>query len=128
MQAFVYSIIIANVSANPKTLITLEYPIMNFLGKISYGLYVYNMIIICLLSYFIKDLLTSIQSPILSYTVLYGAGIGTTLLVSYISYYWIEIKFLKLKSRYSNIESTNSKVPRHSMEKVSQQYLRIETE
>lgn len=108
MHAFVYSIIIANVSSNPKTLISLEYPVMNFLGKISYGLYVYNMIIICLLGYFLKDFVSSIESPLLGYLSIYALGIGTTLLVSYFSYYWIEIKFLKLKSRYSNIESTNS--------------------
>jgi peptidoglycan/LPS O-acetylase OafA/YrhL len=125
-HAFVYSILIANVSANPKTLITLEYRIMNFLGKISYGLYVYNMIIICLLSYFLKDFVSSISSPFLSYAFLYATGIGLTIIISYFSYYWIEIKFLKLKSRYSNIESTNTRDGRDTSVSTNKELLGLE--
>jgi peptidoglycan/LPS O-acetylase OafA/YrhL len=84
------------------------------------------MIIICLLSYFLKDFVSSISSPFLSYAFLYATGIGLTIIISYFSYYWIEIKFLKLKSRYSNIESTNTRDGRDTSVSTNKELLGLE--
>jgi peptidoglycan/LPS O-acetylase OafA/YrhL len=109
MHAGVYAILIANVSANPKTFITLENGIFNFLGKISYGLYIYNMIVIFLAAYFLKDFIATLDSDLYKYLIIFGTSIGFTVLISYISYYQFELRFLKMKAKYSKIHSTNSK-------------------
>jgi peptidoglycan/LPS O-acetylase OafA/YrhL len=109
MHALVYAILIINVSANPNTYITLENKIFNFLGKISYGMYVYNMLLIFLAGYFMKDILTTIDSDLNKYLLMYSVVIILTVLISYLSFYFLEARVLRLKSKYSNIHSTNSK-------------------
>lgn len=78
--------------------INLENKIFNFLGKISYGLYVYHWLIIL---FFINILHYLEISNILLYNVLlYVLVLSTTILVSWFSYEKIEKPFLKLKNKY----------------------------
>lgn len=107
IHSFFYAIIIVNVSTNPKSLINLENSLLNFLGRISYGIYVYHMIIIYLLSYFLKDIIQHIKIPFIEYLVVYFLIYFFTILVAFISYKYFESKFLLLKLKYSKIKSTN---------------------
>jgi len=109
MHAFVYAVLIANVSSNPKTLISLENKVLDFLGKISYGLYIYNMIVIFLVGYFLKDFLPTIDDTRYQYVIIYLMSVSFTVMISYFSYFFFEVRFLKMKGRFSKIHSTNSK-------------------
>jgi len=108
IDAIFFIIIILNISSNPKSLISLENKVFNFLGKISYGIYMYHMIVIFIS---IKILNTSNlieENYIIFNVVLYILSLGITILVSNISYIYLEKRFLSLKSRYSNIETSNN--------------------
>jgi len=47
----VFITIILNVSGNPRSWIKLENPILNYLGKISYGVYMFHPIIIFIMAW-----------------------------------------------------------------------------
>jgi peptidoglycan/LPS O-acetylase OafA/YrhL len=80
-----------------------ENKIFNYLGKISYGLYMYHFMVIpfCIsiyVNYF------RINSSLMENLILYGTIILLTILTSAISYQFFEKGFIKLKSRYSPIK------------------------
>jgi peptidoglycan/LPS O-acetylase OafA/YrhL len=92
---------ILNVSQNPNSLIYLEQKIIHYLGKISYGVYIYHpaVIVLCVNSihyFFGKEL------PSLTFNVLlYSSAVLITVLVCEISYRFIETPLLKLKDRFN---------------------------
>lgn len=101
LHALFFIIVILNVSSNPKSFLKLENRFFNFLGRISYGIYMYHLIII----YFtIKMLMIyEIYSKLLLYTI----SILITCIVSYISYIIFEKRFLNLKKKFAILKSTN---------------------
>jgi peptidoglycan/LPS O-acetylase OafA/YrhL len=74
-----------------------EQPALVYLGKISYGLYVYHFAILWLLSH-----LPAVMPdrPTVSYAIAVAAALGATVLVSAVSYAVVETPFLRLKDRY----------------------------
>ena len=78
--------------------INLEYRWLNFLGKISYGIYVYHWLVILMmfkcLSYF------EIENNILINLIIYLGTIGVTFLMAYLSYNYFEKFFLKIKVKF----------------------------
>jgi peptidoglycan/LPS O-acetylase OafA/YrhL len=90
---------ILNVSTIPKSLVNLENPAIDFLGKISYGLYVYNAPVILALS----------RLKIFSYPAqIYVAAPAATVVVAALSYYLFEKRFIEMKRGASVILSQNS--------------------
>jgi peptidoglycan/LPS O-acetylase OafA/YrhL len=106
LYAIIFIIIILNVSTNPKTLIKLDHPVLNWLGKISYGIYVYHMIAI-IIGFKIFRMLFQV-SPGREY-IAYVLVIATTLIIAQISYNYFESWFLIKKSKFAVIQSTNVK-------------------
>jgi peptidoglycan/LPS O-acetylase OafA/YrhL len=92
---------ILNVSQNPNSLIYLEQKIIHYLGKISYGVYIYHpaVIVFCVNSihYFLGKNLSSLTFNIL----LYSSAILITILVCELSYRYIETPLLKLKDKFN---------------------------
>jgi peptidoglycan/LPS O-acetylase OafA/YrhL len=87
-------------------LINLETGIMDFLGKISFGIYVYHPLIIFLLS---KILCNIAIVPVFKYPIVFLSIFLVTILVAYISYTFFEKKFLKMKLNYSTVISSGSR-------------------
>ena len=84
--------LIVNVSVNPKRLINLESPILNYLGKISYGIYMYHSIAIYIVSFiFIKYLGNYQNFHLLSISLV----LGLTILFASTSYFLLERKILE---------------------------------
>ena len=84
---------------NPKSIINLESKVLRFLGDISYGIYMYHMLIIFGIIIFLKDYfltINSINSSIIFYLVL----TIIVILVSYLSKRFFEDYFLSFKNRY----------------------------
>lgn len=107
IHSIIYVIIILNVSTNPQSIISLENKVMNFLGKISYGMYVYHMSIIVLLSFIWKKYFYQVSPHWMNYVIVYFLVIGCTIVVSFLSYKYLESYFLSLKPRFSKVASTN---------------------
>lgn len=87
-------------------IINLENRVCDFVGKISFGIYVIHPLLI----FFFVKLIGKFQSQYLqNYLLVYGCVLVATILVAYISYEYYEKWFLKLKSKYTTVKSRNSK-------------------
>lgn len=101
----IFLIIILNISTNKNTILRLENPIFTFLGKISYGLYMYHMMIVGGFIYLVHKYSFFEGFYLLSNFLVYVLILGTTIIVSTISYYFFEKPFLDIKSKYTVITS-----------------------
>jgi len=100
-------VLIINQCSNPKVLINLDKRILNFLGKISFGIYVYHPLIIFLFSKLLNHFF--VQESITKYIFIYSGVITITIGVAYLSYEYFEKYFLNLRNKFAVIPSTNSK-------------------
>ncbi len=101
VNAIFFLIIILNVSSNKSSFIKFENKGFNFLGKISYGIYMYHFIIV----YIVLKLLSTYgfleNITILMNVFIYFLTTILTLIISYLSYEFFEKYFLSLKSKHS---------------------------
>ena len=86
--------------------------IMRLFGKVSYGLYVYHFVVLPLFEkYFHPDTWSHlVGSPIVVVAVFFMITIGSTFLISWISWHLYEKQFLKLK-RFFEPEPRGEAVP-----------------
>lgn len=105
--AIIFMVLILNLAANPRTLINLEYKPLNYLGKISYGLYMYhNFVLTMVLKIFMRSGLVDVGS--IGGGIAYQlVSIGLTIIVSALSYEYFEKWFLGIKGRYTKVQSGN---------------------
>lgn len=104
--AFVFLTLILNVSKNERTLITLEQGLFQFIGRISYGAYLYHIVILFVLASFMNGVF---PDTVLSRVAMMAILIGSTLVISHLSYRYFEMPFLRLKERFMIIRSSNKK-------------------
>jgi peptidoglycan/LPS O-acetylase OafA/YrhL len=86
-------------------IVNLENAVFNFLGRISYGIYVFHPLVIFYYSIVLKKVLP--PSPLSSYLFVYAMILGTTILAAYLSFNYFEKHFLRLKEKYVAVSSTN---------------------
>jgi peptidoglycan/LPS O-acetylase OafA/YrhL len=102
--AVLFLIIIVNVSTNAKTILRLEHPVINWLGRISYGIYVYHLFAIILgFALYRKLFPVAPGYEIIVYVIV----TALTLLMAHISYYYFESWFLHRKEKFAVVPSTN---------------------
>lgn len=66
--------------------------VMQFLGKISYGLYIWHVLAMLLLDHYLKSINLAID---------FGLLVVLTVIISTLSFYWLETPFLKLKKYFN---------------------------
>jgi peptidoglycan/LPS O-acetylase OafA/YrhL len=87
-------------------IVNLENKVFDFIGKISYGIYVLHPLLI----YYCYKLLGKFGSNAISnYLLIYALIITATILIAYLSYELYEKRFLKLKAKYATVKSLNTK-------------------
>jgi peptidoglycan/LPS O-acetylase OafA/YrhL len=91
-----FSIVVVNGALNPRNIFRLETPVLDFLGKISYGIYMYHMMCIGIAFAIVRWLTADV---VVQNILLYILSIGLTILVSWLSFDYFESIFLKLKPR-----------------------------
>jgi len=101
--------LIVNVSAERRKIVSLDLPVFDFLGKISYGIYVYHKLIIFFVARAIASSLPADTGSTIKYALLMTSVSGFTVLVSWLSYTYFEKRFLVLKERFMIVPSTGSK-------------------
>ena len=99
-------VLIINLCSNSRTVIKLDYRLMDFLGKISFGIYVYHPLVIFFAAILLNHLKTSLTVKLF---LIYSSVSLTTILVAYVSYEFYEKRFILLKERYSKVRSTSTK-------------------
>lgn len=115
LYAFIFLVIIVNVSTNPKAIIKLDQPIMNWLGRISYGIYVYHMFAIIIVFNLVEHRLSTSFGSLL---IVYLLVVATTLIVAHLSYQYFESWFLSKKEKFAVVPSTNSKKTEGRSQKI----------
>lgn len=97
--AILFGVLILNLATNPNVILKLEYKPLDYLGKISYGIYMLHpfaiFVSIKLLKLFLID----------NFFIETGTAIFLTIAIAAISYEFLEKKFIKKKLAYSMIVS-----------------------
>jgi peptidoglycan/LPS O-acetylase OafA/YrhL len=98
--------LLINIGANPKSLVNLENSAFSYLGKLSYGLYIYHLFAVVLVLKFLPSLFP-IQdwSLWISYPLILGSILVLTSAVSHLSYRYFESYFLRKKVWFSTVLS-----------------------
>lgn len=99
-------LIMEQVGAKSK-MINMENRFFDFIGKISYGIYVIHPMVIFILSYFWRTLHPTFDLKF-QYVCIYVLTASITILLAHLSYTYYEKPFLKMKDKFSVIKSNNS--------------------
>lgn len=106
LYAILFCLIILNIGNNPNTIFQLEHPVFKYLGKISYGLYMYNYLCVRLamivVQYFYGE---EVLLGMIGNLVFYVLSVGFTIGLSALSYEYFEKPFLKFKHRFTIVQS-----------------------
>ena len=106
LVAFFTTLLILNVTSNPKPILRLEGKTWTFLGSISFGLYVWHPILIQNFS----AIFLPLEIPNLPKQIIYiTVSIAISILMAYISLRLIEKPFLKFKNKFAHV-ATKSRV------------------
>jgi len=96
-------VIIVSQIRNQNKLINLENKVFDFLGKISYGIYMFHPLVLFLLG---KSGIWFAHPQPWNYAIVVVLVTAITILVSTLSYYYFEGWFLNLKKKYTVIEDS----------------------
>ena len=103
--SLVFGIILFNLATNPNSIFHLEIGILKYLGKISYGIYVYHWMVI----YSVLSVIFPLAKSPWAFNILYYTlSMALTLVLAHFSFYRIESIFLRLKHRFAYIQPRKS--------------------
>jgi peptidoglycan/LPS O-acetylase OafA/YrhL len=110
VYSIAFAIIILNVGTNPRTIIKLRGRLLDFLGRISYGMYVLHPFIIILAAIPLKYIIPSVHNKPLQFIIISTFVFPLSVLIAWLSFQYFESGFLKKKKRYMKISSTNTQL------------------
>ncbi|MEL6675579.1 MAG: acyltransferase [Bacteroidota bacterium] len=93
-KGLLFAWIILNVSVNPRKLFGLNLRPLNYLGQISYGIYMYHMIVIYAVSFLSLKVVHLLPGP-LFYLFYVGLVLGLTILIAALSWHVVERHILR---------------------------------
>ena len=99
IYAILFGVLIINFAANPNRIFSMENKILNYLGKVSYGLYIYHYILIIIVLRLCDNF------NIMNNFIYYASSIVLTILVASLSYNFFEKRFIDMKVNYSDVIS-----------------------
>lgn len=104
-----FLVIILNVSTNPKSLVKLQFKWLDYLGKISYGIYMYHLLAIVFVLHVVR-INFNFPSDLNAWQNLtvYAMSSGLTILISALSYHFFESRFIRMKKKVTTIVSGDS--------------------
>lgn len=105
LQSVLFLIVIINVSCNSNSVLKLENKAFVFLGNISYGIYMYHMVVIVGVILLLDKLGIGVDNSLTSQTAMYSLSIGLTILIAWLSYRYFETFFIKLKKKVTVVSS-----------------------
>lgn len=104
VYAVLFALLLVNLAANPKSLVNLENPVFHYLGKISYGLYMYHLVAIALAHHAVRRLGPGHD------LLLHGLSVALTVGLAAVSYEFFESRFIRMKTRFTRVPSGDTVV------------------
>ncbi|MDP2388407.1 MAG: acyltransferase [Bacteroidota bacterium] len=98
--SFMFLVIILNVSTNKSCRVNLSNKVLDYLGQISYGLYMYHLMIIPFVVFVFKTYFSYNGSGIINNILVYSFSILFSVVISSFSYHFIEKYFLGIKRKF----------------------------
>ncbi|MFI5149620.1 MAG: acyltransferase family protein [Bacteroidia bacterium] len=102
VNSLLFAGLILNLAANPKSLLKLENSFFRFMGRISYGLYMFHAICFYLVYYLFRN---SFSGSLSVNIILYVGTFLLTICMAWLSYEFMEKRFLRKKKNFSLILS-----------------------
>lgn len=102
VYAALFATIIVNLAGNPSPLLTLRNPVLLYLGRISYGMYIYHSIGIVAVIQLLQHV--GVSPSYWSVPLYIGAPV-ITIAIAHVSYRYFELQFLQLKERFAKVPS-----------------------
>jgi peptidoglycan/LPS O-acetylase OafA/YrhL len=94
-----FSVVIVTLSYSP--IINIKNKQINYLGKITYGIYVFHPLVMQLIGLILLKLVPKVEMSDITIILLsYGLVFGVTFIVSHFSYQYFEKPFLNLKNKF----------------------------
>lgn len=94
-MGLLYAWLIVNVGANHRAIVTFENRVLNYLGKISYGIYMYHMPVVYAVAFLFTKMAMTAPSW-LYFPLYYGLTLGLAIAMAAGSYRWLEKPLLAL--------------------------------
>jgi peptidoglycan/LPS O-acetylase OafA/YrhL len=105
-----YAWLLINISQGTKGGRSLDHPMLNHLGKLSFGIYMYHPLMI-LLSLWVVESTVGLESfGLAKNSLLYGSTIASSILISELSYRYFEMIFLKQKEAFTSVPSMSARL------------------
>ena len=101
-------LIILNIATNPKSLFKLENKTLDYLGRISYGLYMYHSLCIAIAIYLVNQFSNYSISSFMGNAIVYPLMLLMTIGFAAVSYHWIEQPFIRQKHKFAKVPSGSS--------------------
>ena len=101
-----FILIILNLAANPDTLFSLENKVLDYLGKISYSMYMWHSIALVAALHAARFINPNLDD-VLSNVVYYALTFIGSFILSALSYEYFETPFLKFKHLFAKVQSGN---------------------
>jgi len=113
LYALMFLLVIMNVSSNERSIIninpekwfSLESGFFKFLGRISYGIYMYHMLYLVILAAVYQNYFSDTKMSESGVYLIYILVSGLTVLTAHLSYKYFEKPFMKLKVKYATVLS-----------------------
>jgi peptidoglycan/LPS O-acetylase OafA/YrhL len=100
-----FCFIIINLATNPNSVVKLDYKWLNYLGRISYGMYLYSGILRIFCIVIAEKIFGSGKMTWQMNLFYYFIAFASTILVSIVSYEFFEKPFLRAKNRYEVVKT-----------------------
>jgi peptidoglycan/LPS O-acetylase OafA/YrhL len=101
-----FLVIILNVAANPKSILRFKGKAIDYLGKISYGIYMYHLMCITFTIYALDAIFGFQQKlTVLESAMVYVISLAFNIIIASLSYEYIEKRFIKRKRKFTTVVS-----------------------
>jgi peptidoglycan/LPS O-acetylase OafA/YrhL len=112
-----FLVLMLNLSTNPKSLFRLDSRLLSHLGKISYGLYMFHPLVLVIVLTLLGKSRTFGRHALFN-AVLYASVLSVTVLLSEMSYRYLELPFMRRKARFAVVPSEPEPAPLRRGERV----------
>ncbi|MGN8070051.1 acyltransferase family protein [Mucilaginibacter sp. 22184] len=100
--AFMSSLLIVNLCEAGTSIYSLNHRYLDYIGQISYGIYLLHKFVLFLVLFLVKKYLISL-GIFIENILIYAMTTGGTIILASVSYYGYEKPFLKIKKRFQKI-------------------------